>query len=347
MPRISHIPFWRLIGWPLAALLVAAALPLRSAAGQDVWSYVSKDSVSVGDRFALYIVAEHEADAQPLFLPPEAGEAFGDLEIVGMSDIYSRLIEGGAGRRQDSVVYQVTTFALDTAFVPAIPVFFLRGLDTLRAETFPIVIPVKSLVTEEAEGIRNLAPLAEFPVSIWPWIVGLLLAAGLGYAAYRYMNTRPAPVPEAIPIARPQEAPYAFAMRRLGELQKKANLSDLKTIKPYYVEMSEIIRIYLSRRLRIPAMESTTHELVALLKRRVDAKVIPDDTVGKAQQIFRVMDLVKFADLLPPPHVGQEAMNRTRALIEAIEATLKAAEKPPETPPEPQAAPADAAQDAT
>jgi hypothetical protein len=330
MPPLLNIVFRRFSGWPLSVAL-AVALGPAPAAAQDVRAYVSRDTVSVGDRFTLSVVADHTGEAAPLFPPHDDAEAFGDLEVISASNVYSRLLEGPGGRRQDSVLYEVTTFALDTAQVPTLPLFFMKGPDTLQLDTDAFLLPVRSLVPAEAEGIRNLAPLATFPVAVWPWLLAAAVLAGMGYAAYRYLNRPQAPAPEAAPALTPVEAPFAYAMRRLNELQERVNLNDLKGIKPYYVELSEILRIYFSRRLRIPAMESTTFELTAMLKRRAEARVIPEEALPRAQQIFRVMDLVKFADLLPPPHVGQEALVRTRTLIEMIEGKLSSQETPTPT----------------
>jgi len=335
MSPLLNIVFRSLTGWLMAIVLAGAVSPAPAAA-QDVRAYVSRDTVSVGDRFTLSIVADHAGETTPHFPPAEAAEAFGDLEVIAASEVYSRLLEGPGGRRQDSVLYEVTTFALDTAQVPTLPLYFVNGPDTLQVDTDALLLPVRSLVPAEAEGIRNLAPLATFPVAVWPWVLAAAVLAGLGYAAYRYLNRTPPPAPAAAAVPVPVEAPFVYAMRRLGELQKRADLNDLKGIKPYYVELSEILRIYFSRRLRMPAMESTTFELTAMLKRRAEAKVIPDNVLPRAQQIFRVMDLVKFADLLPPPHVGQEALVRTRALIETIEGTLT----PPRAPASPETEPA-------
>ncbi len=334
---------FRIPGWPLAivvATVLAGVVSPAPVAAQDVRAYISRDTVSVGDRFTLSVVAEHAGDAAPLFPPGDPGEAFGDLDVISASPLFTRLLDGPDGRRQDSILYEVTTFALDTARVSPIPLLFVGGADTLVVQTDSFFVPVRSLVPAEAEGIRNLAPLATFPVAVWPWVLAAAILAGLGYAAYRYMNRTPPPAPVVAPAPAPVEAPFVYAMRRLDELQKRADLNDLNGIKPYYVELSEILRIYFSRRLRMPAMESTTFELTGMLKRRAEAKVIPEEALPKVQQIFRVMDLVKFADLLPPPHVGQEALARTRALIETIEASM-APPRPPATPePQPASTPA-------
>ena len=98
---------------------------------------------------------------------------FGDFEIIGV------LKEGGRpydnGGRIDSVVYEATTFALDSARVAGIPVGLATELDTLIGMSSPFMVPVVSLVPEDATEIKDIAPLAEFPRSVWPWIVGVLM----------------------------------------------------------------------------------------------------------------------------------------------------------------------------
>ena len=163
------------------------------AAGQDappedtkreVQLHVLTDSVAIGERFFLAVTARHDTSETASFPLPDNGEAlaFGDVEALDAA-MHERLLPDGM--RVDSSVYLVTTFALDTARVAPIPVAFTAGGDVLVLRTDSTWIPVRSLVPEDAEDIRDLAPLVAFPRSVW-WIVAgiallLLLAAGIAW----------------------------------------------------------------------------------------------------------------------------------------------------------------------
>jgi len=235
------------------------------------------------------------------------------------------------GMRADSMVYEVTTFALDTAYVPPIPIYFVAGADTSFQASYPLELPIISLVPPDAEDINDLAPLVEFPFNPWPWVVGLLIVGVLGALLYRYLRGREALLPEV--ILRPSEplvSPFDAATRRLRKLEKGAQLEDMHHIKSYYVELTEIMRTYLGRRLNIYAMESTSMELMRDMNRLAHRKTIPAEAAYLTKRVLHVSDLVKFADMHPPPEAGHQALSEVRKLLDVVEQTLT-----PPTVPEP------------
>ena len=307
-----------------------------TASAQSVRAYLSEDSVRVGDRFELTLVAEHVHPEAPIFPPVAAGgEFFGDLEVIDIHSQGSLTAEAG-GMKIDSLIYEVTTFALDTAYVPSIPVFFLAGADTTFLASYPLELPIISLVPTDAEDIRDLAPLAEFPINPWPWIVGFLLLALLGGGLYRYLKQKPSSTASVVlPTPKRRIPPYEEALSRLQALEKTSNLKDVMQIKPYYVELTETLRVYLARRLRIHAMENTSHELMKDMNRLALENKIPAEAVYLTKRVLHVSDLVKFADMQPPPEVGGQAMVETRKALDSIEEALKPAPPPPvASPPE-------------
>ena len=98
-------------------LLLGVLLLLSGeASAQSVRAYLSVDSVSVGERFRLTFAVENNGVARVLFPDPALGDSIlGDLEVL-------QVLGRGTSGRKDSVVYEVTTFALDSARVPPIPV---------------------------------------------------------------------------------------------------------------------------------------------------------------------------------------------------------------------------------
>ncbi len=321
-----------IVGLAVLAMLFGQMLNSPAAYAQQVRAYVSVDSVRVGDRFSLTVVAEHAFVEQPIFPESQAGaEFFGDLEVLAVQQAGSRLASDGvAGSRVDSLVYEVATFALDTAYVPSIPVFFVVDADTTFYASYPIELPVISLVSEDAAGIRDLAPIADFPINPWPWILGILLFAGLIYGLYYLWNRRRAMVPETVyTVPEPRISPIEEAIKRLRTLEKDADLQDVEQIKPFYVELTEILRVYMSRRLKINAMESTSHELMQDLDGLAKRRRITSEAVHLSKRVLHVSDLVKFADIQPAPEVGHQAFRETRKILDEVEAALRPVEAPP------------------
>ena len=97
--------------------------------------------------------------------------------------------------------------------------------------------------------------------------------------------------------------------------------------KPYYVELSETLRTYLSRRLGVSAMEETTGEIIRDLRRYVDRERVTDTVVTEVHAVLVLADFVKFADYRPPVTEGREALARARAAVQTVETRWM---KPPE-----------------
>ncbi len=77
-------------------------------------------------------------------------------------------------------------------------------------------------------------------------------------------------------------------------------------VKAYYSELTDIARNYIEEAIAIPAMESTTAELVAGLKAASQKKKmkLSQETIENLERVLKQADLVKFAkwDALPDEH---------------------------------------------
>lgn len=313
------------------SLVRFSALP---AAAQELRLHVSADTVTVGERFYVSITAEHEFAQDPAFPDPTGIDSmvFGDLEVLNR---HARNRTARDGVRIDSIVYEVTTFALDTARVGPIPVLFTAAEDTFTVYTDASLLPVASLVPEDAEGLRDLAPLVEFPSSRWIYAAAaalLLLAAIIAFLVWRRRMRRddraPAPPPK------PAVPPDVEALQRLKALEE-VDLNPRDAARPFYIELSETMRTYVSRRLQVHALEQTTSELIDELRSRQ----IPNaEVTSRLRNLLVQSDYVKFADAVPPARQGLEAIETARGIIRSVESELHVRVADEETP-EPDARP--------
>jgi hypothetical protein len=69
----------------------------------------------------------------------------------------------------------------------------------------------------------------------------------------------------------------------------------------YYVELTDIIRTFIEREMNIPALESTTDELIETITDFNSSSHlnIPPETLKKLHELLREADLVKFAKSKP------------------------------------------------
>jgi len=308
-----------------AVLLAGLLLVAVPAHAQRVEAYLSADSVTVGDRFTLTLVALHGLETEPAFPDPSAGEAvYGDLEVLEVASSGGRILGvDTSGLRLDSVVYEATTFALDTAYVPPLRILFSANADTFSVATSRLILPVSSLVPAEADSIKDLASLVEFAGPIWPYVLlGLALLVLVALLIY-YLRRRRAPEPEPEPEPPPPRiSPYEAAIARLRELET-ASLEAPTQIKPFFVELSDLLRTYLEDRLGVPALERTTRELMNEFDNRAVRYKLPGGAPQRVHGILELSDLVKFADVRPPGAQRRMALDETRKTVDIIEAKLR------------------------
>jgi hypothetical protein len=293
----------------------AAAQPVRFE------THVSADSVAVGERFTLSLVAEHGAETDVSFPSPDAGGVlFDDLEVIQRLTLQQR--PGPAGRRVDSVAYEVTTFALDSVRVPALPVQVTAGRDTTIRSAPARTVTVVSVVGPDAKGLHGVAPLASFPRPWWTWgllaLVGTGLLGGLAYLWWRRrQDDAPAPVQR---VPDDDQTPYEAATSWIRQLEESYDLSDPNAVKPFYVELSNALRVYLARELSVAAPERTTREVVDTLAERPD---VPAEAQTRIQAVLQLADLVKFAGIRPTSDDHEKALQEARAALDSLEAAAR------------------------
>ena len=309
----------------LLGLSVACVRPADAQPAPRVEAHVSADSVKIGERFTLTLVAAHDADREAIFPAADAGSAlFGDLHAVRREAVQTRRSPGA--RRVDSVAYEVTTFALDSARVPVLPVRLASAGDTAVVGTSPRTLPVVSVVGPDADALRTPAAVAPFPHPAWMWgLLGLVVAALLGGGTYGWWRWR-ARGDEEPPDAPSPEPPYEAAAARLRRLERR-HPSGREAATAFYVDLTEALRVYLARRVGIRALEQTTAEVVAALRRRPEVR---EETLQRLQAVLERADLVKFADAQPPPAESRSVLDDAQAVLDALEGAQRRAEAPPE-----------------
>ena len=86
----------------------------------------------------------------------------------------------------------------------------------------------------------------------------------------------------------------------MKELDEKQLLQQNK-IKIYYSELTDIVRTYIEKDIHIPALESTTNELIETINDFNESSKlgISKETIQQLKQVLQSADLVKFAKSKP------------------------------------------------
>lgn len=277
----------------LALLFATAALP--EATPLSVALEVTPEEVTLGALIEVRLVVEHDArdvyslpafDPAPLAAPPESGAP------------RSRREDLGHGKARTSFELTLADYA---TLEPRIPDLTLavsgpEGLRQLSIRGRPLKF--RSLVQEEGETSPERAhhgPKPPVAVKVrsflWAWLLGALaLAVALLMLRKRLTWQKPAGKGDA------DRGPFAddLALQRLASLRADAPWSRGDGRAAIFA-LSEIVRAYLGERLRFNALDLTSEEFVAELRRR---RLIGLDLAGLIEEI-RWEDLVKFARLEP------------------------------------------------
>ena len=271
----------------------------------QIQTRVEPTEISIGALVTIFIDVEHQPDLK-VELPQDPGP-LGPFEIRSIEQRPETQDDAGVTSGWSLVV---ATFETGKLTFPGVELTVSSPSTepiTMRSES--IQLEVKSVLPEEAEDILDIRSPLEIPRawwSYWPWAAAILVPLLLVWLFWRYRpKAAPGTSPEA-PLLPPEEE----ALASLQSLEA-TDLLGRGRVKPFYTDLSEILRRYLWRRFRIVALEATTPEIVKQLSEsRAAALSAP---VGS---ILRECDLVKFARWKPPREKGGLSISEARELVE-------------------------------
>ncbi|MCF6168116.1 hypothetical protein [Lutibacter sp.] len=169
-------------------------------------------------------------------------------------------------------------------------------VDTLKQKMFPI----KSIKKEPKT-------LDDYKYLLW-WLIPILIV--LAIVLYYIFRKKEKKETQKIYVT-----PINEALQRLKELDEKQLLQQNK-IKIYYSELTDIVRTYLEKDMNIPALESTTNELIETINDFNESSNlgISKETIKQLKEVLQSADLVKFAKAKPII----EEIKRDRTIAENI-----------------------------
>ncbi|NLP57111.1 hypothetical protein [Lutibacter sp. B1] len=173
-------------------------------------------------------------------------------------------------------------------------------VDTTKQKMFPI----KAIKNEPKT-------FDDYKHWLW-WIIPILvLIAVVLYFIFRKKEKK-----ETIKIAIP---PIQEALQRLKELDEK-HLLEQKKIKIYYSELTDIVRTYIEKDIHIPALESTTNELIETITDFNESSKlgISKETIQQLKEVLQNADLVKFAKSKPIVEEIKEHRNMSEHILQNL-----------------------------
>ncbi|MBX2928011.1 MAG: hypothetical protein KF852_09265 [Saprospiraceae bacterium] len=159
--------------------------------------------------------------------------------------------------------------------------------------------PIKDIIEEK----RRLS-------DAWPWALGLVILAAAAWFFFFWKKRRKTAA--APPSFVPEEPPYEVAVRQLAELRRRQYWLSGE-LKRHYTDLTDILRAYLSRRFRIPALSETS---AGILQDLTDSARLNDATLQRLERILHHADMVKFAKAQPPHLLTEELLAEAGRFLE-------------------------------
>lgn len=270
--------------WLLFAVSQARAEDIKFS------SHTERDRYKIGEWVQLVVAADIPRSVT--VIAPVTSDSIGGFEVLNVD-----ATELPDGQRRHEWNFRLITFDTGRVFVPPIQFFYQTEDDTTRklAYSTPVALTVVGVDVDLQGDIKDIKPPLDAPwlfEDYLPYILLLLvLLIVVGALVYWRRKRRRSIEPDRFVRRVP---PHETALAALRDLEDARLWQQGKT-KEYYSRVTEIIRVYLEGQYGVPALESTSDEILSVMK-----------NLDRGQGVFKELtsflltaDLVKFAKYVP------------------------------------------------
>ncbi|MGE0567716.1 MAG: hypothetical protein AB7O73_07180 [Bacteroidia bacterium] len=257
--------------------------------------------IRIGEQVKLDLYYYYNSqDGANQVLWPEIGDTItGKVEVISSTPI-DTTIPDKSNPHYIQQHQQIVVSAYDSGYFVIPPFKFVINGDTNNVKlTEALLLEVHTVPTD-----TSLAKTKEIKPPFneefdWRWyksyiywgLGALLFVVTLTFLIIRYNKRKAVKIIEP---EKPKIPPHIAALERLNIIREKAIWKE-GNFKEYYSEISETIRTYLEDRYQVLALESTTDEILLVIR----SQVIDNESKEKLKQILVLSDFVKFAKVLP------------------------------------------------
>ncbi len=185
--------------------------------------------------------------------------------------------------------------------LPPLLIIGSEGRALGRTASLSIVVEGPSADPNEKPEFIDAMPLP-LPGRYWFYLALMTIGIGLlgRYFYLRFLKNRSPPKVLQTPLP-PTEPDHVLALRKIDDLYIRHPYSP-ENLKVVSFGLSEIIKEYFSKRFKIEALESTTDEMIMLLRR----EALNGEQLRAIQVLFTELDLFKFTKIEDYPPVTDE-----------------------------------------
>ncbi len=281
---------------------------------QKVTTSVNVTKNKIGAEFKLTLKTDVDTLSKVKF---PIAKNFGALEVIHSYKIDT--VKNGA-RYELIKKYGLTQFDSGKYTISRIPVLINGKVvfsDSIKVEVNDVKVDT---LKQKMFDIKDIAQVSS-PIGTWWIYILILLFIGIAsYFIYQFIKKRQnKPKVETIVFKSPiEKATTLLQQLEVKELWQKGE------IKHYYSELTDIARNYIEEEINIPAMESTTSELIEGLRKAAKQKKLKlsNETVENLEKVLIQADLVKFAKVKPLDYEIEEDKKRISSSIVIIHKSI-------------------------
>jgi hypothetical protein len=215
--------------------------------------------------------------------------------------------------------YGLTQFDSGKYSVPSIKILINNKpyyTDSLKVEVANVVVDT---LKQKMYDIKDIVPVENTLGDWWKYLLALAILGGIGALIYWYIKKQQKKkIEEDV-----YKTPIERATNLLNDLEKK-ELWQKGEVKEYYSELTDIARNYIEEAIEIPAMESTTSELILGLRAASVKKkmTVSQETIENLERVLKQADLVKFAKSKPVEYEIAEDRNKIQKAILTLDSAI-------------------------
>ncbi|MEC5164578.1 RNase H-fold protein (predicted Holliday junction resolvase) [Flavobacterium sp. PL11] len=283
--------------------------------GQQKQVITSIDTLKnkIGAEFKLSIKTTVDTSAKVIF--PNL-KNIGALEVIQSYPIDTVKLDS---KYELIKKYGLTQFDSGRYVVPSIKIFINSkpfATDSLLVEVANVQVDT---LKQKMYDIKDITAVEDSIGNWWKYLLIFALIIGIGAFIYWFIKKRQQKKLQAGILKTPIEK----ATTLLDTLEKK-ELWQKGEVKAYYSELTDIARNYIEEAIEIPAMESTTSELIQALKAASVKKkmTLSQEIIENLERVLKQADLVKFAKSKPLDFEITEDRNKIQKVILTLDNSI-------------------------
>ncbi|WP_339919173.1 hypothetical protein [uncultured Flavobacterium sp.] len=215
--------------------------------------------------------------------------------------------------------YGLTQFDSGKYTIPSIKI--LINSKPYRTDSISVEVANVQVDTlkQKMYDIKDIVPVKSSIGDWWKYLLILALILGIGVLVYWFVKKQQKKkIEEEV-----YKTPIEKATSLLNTLEQK-ELWQKGEVKAYYSELTDIARNYIEEAIDIPAMESTTSELILGLRAASVRKkmTVSPETIENLERVLKQADLVKFAKSKPVEYEITADRNKIQKAILTLDSSI-------------------------